>query len=135
MVYRRELSAFLDAQEYIFKHAVLREVTYESVLKKLRRVYHALAAEWLMEQRGDRSGEVAGLIADHLELAGEQEEALRHLRWAGEAAAGKYANDEAVDYFTRALVLAPEEDLETRCELLLAREEVLNLQAKREVQR
>jgi class 3 adenylate cyclase len=49
IVYRRELSAFLDAQEYIFKHAVLREVTYESVLKKLRRAYHALTAEWLIK--------------------------------------------------------------------------------------
>jgi predicted ATPase len=135
MIYRRELSAFLDAREYIFKHAVLREVTYESVLKKLRRDYHALAAGWLMEQRGERSGEVIGLIADHLELAGEQEEALRHLRWAGEAAAGKYANQEAIDYFTRALALVPEEGMETRFELLLAREEVLDLQAKRELQR
>jgi tetratricopeptide (TPR) repeat protein len=135
MVYRRELSSFLDAKEYIFKHAVLREVTYESVLKKLRRVYHALAAEWLAEQRGDRSREVIGLIADHLELAGEREEALRHLRWAGEAAAEKYANDEAIDYYSRGLALVPEEDLETRFELLLAREEVLDLQAKREAQR
>jgi predicted ATPase len=135
MVYRRELSSFLDAKEYIFKHAVLREVTYESVLKKLRQVYHVLAAEWLMEQRGERSGEVIGLIADHLELAGEQEEALRHLRWAGEAAAGKNANQEAIDYFTRALALVPEEGMETRFELLLAREEVLDLQAKRELQR
>jgi predicted ATPase len=135
MVYRRELSAFLDAKEYIFKHAVLREVTYESVLKKVRRAYHALAAEWLMEQRGDRSGEVVGLIADHLELAGEQKEALHHLRWAGEAAAEKYANDEAVDYYSRALALVPNEDLETRFELLLAREEILDLQAKREAER
>ncbi len=134
MIYRRELSAFLDAQEYIFKHAVLREVTYESVLKKLRQDYHALAAEWLMEQRGDRTGEVIGLIADHLDLAGEKADALRHLRWAGEAAAGKYANDEAIDYFTRALVLVAEENLETRFDLLLAREEVLDLQAKREAQ-
>jgi tetratricopeptide (TPR) repeat protein len=88
-----------------------------------------------MEQRGDRSGEVAGLIADHLELAGEQEEALRHLRRAGEAAAGKYANQEAIDYFTRALALVPSEDLETHCELLLAREQVLDLQANRDAQR
>ena len=76
-----------------------------------------------------------GLIADHLELAGEREEALRHLRWAGQAAAGKYANDEAIDYFTRALAIVLEADLETRFELLLAREKVLELQAKREQQR
>jgi predicted ATPase/class 3 adenylate cyclase len=135
LIYRRELSVFQEAREYIFKHAVLREVTYESVLKKLRRVYHALAAEWLMEQRSDRSGEVIGLIADHLELAGERGETLRYLKLAGEQAAEKYANEEAVDYFSRALELVPEEDLEICFELLLAREEVLNLQAKLELQR
>jgi predicted ATPase/class 3 adenylate cyclase len=135
MFYRRELSAFLDAKEYIFKHAVLREVTYESVLKQLRRAYHSLTAEWLMEQRGDRRAEVVGLIADHLELAGENSEALHYLKLAGEIAAGKYANEEAIDYFSRALALVPEEDLETRFELLLAREDVHSLQAKREAQR
>jgi predicted ATPase/class 3 adenylate cyclase len=135
LIYRRELSTFQEAREYIFKHAVLREVTYEGVLKKLRRIYHALAAEWLMEQRGDRTGEVVGLIADQLELAGEKEEALRYLKRAGVEAAAKYANDEAVDYFSRALALIPEEDEDTRFELLMAREEVLNLQAKRDLQR
>jgi predicted ATPase/class 3 adenylate cyclase len=135
IIYRRELSAFLEAREYIFKHAVLREVTYESVLKQLRRVYHALTAEWLMEQRADRSGEVIGLIADHLEMADEQEEALRYLKWAGEAAAKKYANQESIDYLTRALALGPEENLEIRFELLLMREEVLKRQAKRQAQR
>jgi len=134
MIYRREQSAFQEAREYIFKHAVLREVTYESVLKKMRRIYHALAAEWLMEQRGDRSGEVVGLIADHLEQAGEYDEALPYLRRAGEEAAKKYANDEAVDYFSRALELVSEDDLETRFKLLLEREDVLNLQAKRDAQ-
>jgi predicted ATPase/class 3 adenylate cyclase len=135
MIYRRELSAFQEAREYIFKHAVLREVTYESVLKKLRRVYHALAAEWLMEQRGDRSEEIVGLIADHLEQAEEREEALQYLRLAGEAAAKKYANQEAVDYFSRALALVPEANLEPRFELLLAREDVQNLLGNRGAQR
>ncbi len=33
MVFQRETSAFADAREYLFKHALLREVTYESVLE------------------------------------------------------------------------------------------------------
>ena len=48
MVFQRETSAFADAQEYLFKHALLREVTYESVLKRVRRVYHGLVADWLL---------------------------------------------------------------------------------------
>ena len=64
-VYRRETSAFEDAIEHNFKHAVLRDVTYSSVLKRLRRNYHGLVADWLIEQTGERIGEYVGLIADH----------------------------------------------------------------------
>ena len=42
-------SAFAGTHEYIFKHALLRDVTYETVLKRLRRAYHELAAEWLAQ--------------------------------------------------------------------------------------
>jgi len=49
LVFRRELSAFAGADEYIFKHTMLRDVTYETVLKKQRRIYHAQTAQWLVE--------------------------------------------------------------------------------------
>ena len=45
LVYRHEESAFVGSVEYIFKHDVLREVTYESVIKRLRKTYHSLVAE------------------------------------------------------------------------------------------
>jgi hypothetical protein len=44
MVFQRETTAFAGAQEYIFKHTVLREVTYERLLRRLRRIYHGLVA-------------------------------------------------------------------------------------------
>jgi class 3 adenylate cyclase len=56
MVYRHETSAFMDANEYIFKHDILRDVTYESVLKRLRRAYHGIVADWLVSQVAERSG-------------------------------------------------------------------------------
>jgi predicted ATPase len=37
MVFQRETTAFSGAEEYVFKHSVLREVTYKSLLKRLRR--------------------------------------------------------------------------------------------------
>lgn len=132
LIYRREQSTFEDALEFIFKHAVLREVTYERVLKRLRKVYHRKIAEWLMEQRGERKTENAGLIADHLEAAGELEEALQYLRWAGEEAAAKYANQEAVDYFSRVLGLVPGTDLELRYKLIVEREKSQRLLTDRE---
>ena len=130
LIFHREGSTFVGSDEYIFKHALLRDVTYESVLKRLRRVYHRLVAEWLIDQ-GD---EFSGLIADHLEHAGDNDGALKYLREAGDQAVGRYANAEAVFYYTRALKLTPQEKLVHRYDLLLAREKVLNTLGDREKQ-
>jgi predicted ATPase/class 3 adenylate cyclase len=138
MVYRLDASTFAGTREYLFKHALLREVAYESVLRRIRRRYHGLVAEWLMERSGERSGEYTGLIAEHLEAAERKEEAAIYLRRAGQRAAGQYANAEAVTYFSRALNLIPQEDdpgnRSQRYELLLARERVHDLLAAREAQ-
>ena len=105
MVFQRETSAFADAQEYLFKHALLREVAYESVLKRVRRVYHGLVADWLLEQAGERLEEYTGLIADHLALAGRTEEAVDYLLQAGDRARGLYAHQEAIRAYEQALAL------------------------------
>ena len=54
-------------------------------LIKARRNFHSLVADWLVEHSGERTEEVTGLIANHLERAGRLEEALVYLRRAGEA--------------------------------------------------
>jgi ABC-type oligopeptide transport system substrate-binding subunit/tetratricopeptide (TPR) repeat protein len=110
MVFQRETTAFAGAQEYVFKHAVLREVTYMSLLKRLRRVYHGLVADWLMEQGGERAGEYTGLIADHLELAGRSAEAIEYLLEGGDRARGLYAHQEAIRAYERALALLKEQE-------------------------
>ena len=119
LVFQRETSAFAEANEHIFKHAILRDVTYETVLKRLRRAYHARAAEWLIEHSRERQTEFAGLIAEHLERAGQAEQALDYLFQAGEHALACYATGEAHAYFTRILVLLPEDALEQRFDALL----------------
>jgi class 3 adenylate cyclase/tetratricopeptide (TPR) repeat protein len=128
MVYPEAASAFEGAREYLFKHALLREVTYEGVLKRVRRAYHGLVADWMMTQAGERAGEYVGLLADHLALAGRDEEAAVYLRRAAEQAAAAYANAEAVAYYSRALELMLEDDAEERYTLLLAREKLYQLQ-------
>jgi predicted ATPase/class 3 adenylate cyclase len=105
LVYRHEESAFVDAVEYLFKHDVLREVTYESVLKRLRKTYHGLVADWLINNCGDRIGEYSGLIADHLLMARREELACQYYIQAGEFALLSYANQEAETQFRRALSL------------------------------
>ncbi|MCJ7657705.1 MAG: AAA family ATPase [Anaerolineales bacterium] len=134
LIFSREESAFAEAGEYIFKHAMLREVTYESVLKRLRKIYHGLVAEWLIQHSSKRAGENSGLIANHLELAEKTGMATIYLFEAGKNAAGRYAHSEALEYFSKALLLTPEDDLVRRFELLLARESVLEIQGDRESQ-
>lgn len=127
LIFPRTTSSFADTTEYIFKHTILREVTYESVLRRQRRIYHGLIADWLIEQSRERAGEYIGLIADHLVLAEDTERAITYLHRAGEQAANQYANDEAINYFSRALSLLEGDDKARRYELLLARERVHNL--------
>jgi ABC-type oligopeptide transport system substrate-binding subunit/class 3 adenylate cyclase len=108
MVFQRETSAFADAREYIFRHNLLREMTYGSVMKRLRRTYHGLVADWLLEQGGDRVQEMTGLIADHLALAGRSAEAVEYLLQAGDRARNLYAHREAIRAYERALALQEE---------------------------
>ena len=105
LVFRRERSTFAGAEEYIFKHALLRDVAYERVLLKLRRVYHGQVARWLEGAAGERIGEYLGLIAGHYELAGEGEKAVEYLQRAGAQARLAYACQEASGYYRRALRL------------------------------
>jgi class 3 adenylate cyclase/predicted ATPase len=103
LIFRRESSAFADAQEHIFKHAILRDVTYESVLKRQRRVYHAQVASWLIEQSGERVAEYAGVIGEHYERADEWARAADWYARAGKQAHDTYAPDVAISYFQKAL--------------------------------
>ena len=103
LIFRREGSAFRGTEEYIFKHAILHDVTYESVLKRLRRTYHAQAAAALIELAGERANEYAGRIGEHFERAGEGAKAVEWYGRAGKQAQDTYAPQAAISYYRRAL--------------------------------
>ena len=128
LVYRHEESAFVGAVEYLFKHDVLREVTYESVIKRLRKTYHGLVADWLIANCGDRIGEYSGLIAEHLLLAGRKETACNYFIQAGQSALDSYANSEAEGYFKHALELSSNASL--KADILTGLGETLKRQGK-----
>ncbi len=134
MIFHRPESTFVGAREYIFKHAILREVAYESILKRTRRIYHALVAEWLIQHSSERAAEYTSVIARHLELAGQTLEAITYLRYAGEQAAARFANAEALADLTHALELLPETNVATRTDLLLIRENVYDILGNRTAQ-
>jgi class 3 adenylate cyclase/tetratricopeptide (TPR) repeat protein len=125
LIYDRHFSAFAGTREFIFKHALLRDVTYETVLKRLRRTYHEMAATWLIEQGGERVNEYAGLIAEHYERAGYLEQAASWYGKAGEQATTTYAPEVALNYLQKALNLSADSQEGIGIHLKLA--EVLEL--------
>ncbi|MEO6463841.1 MAG: AAA family ATPase, partial [Candidatus Eisenbacteria bacterium] len=58
LVLRREESGFAGTVEYVFRHAILRDVTYETLVPRQRRALHKRAAEWLLEMGGERAREL-----------------------------------------------------------------------------
>ena len=87
LIIKRQPSAFADTDEYAFKHTLLRDVAYETVLLKLRRVYHAQVAAWLERQAAARINEYLSLIARHYELAEKKEDAAEMKKKLEEAGA------------------------------------------------
>jgi tetratricopeptide (TPR) repeat protein len=107
MIYLREKSDFAGTQEYVIKHAILRDVIYESLLKRQQRSYHAAAAEWLIQVSAERADEYTGLIAEHYEKAGEAVKAAGYLFNAGQQAYRVAAYREAQTSLNHALAILP----------------------------
>jgi tetratricopeptide (TPR) repeat protein len=134
LTYGRETSTFEGTREFVFKHHVLHQVAYQSVLMRSRREHHRVTADWLVLRSGDRASEYFGLIADHYEKAGDVANAVTYLRKAGEDAARGYVNGAALEYIGRALALVPADDAATRFALLLTRRAVYSNIGKRSEQ-
>ena len=134
LVYRYEDSASSEMPEYIFKNTILHDVTYESVLLKLRPIYHLQAAEGLIEISGERVSEYAGRVGEHYERAGEWLEAAEWYARAGRQAQDTYEPDAAIDYYQRALAFLNEhggpEQVPQRLGICSRLGEVLNWKAR-----
>jgi serine/threonine protein kinase/tetratricopeptide (TPR) repeat protein len=103
LIYRREASAFVGVGEYVFKHALLRSVAYESVLKRERHRLHGEAARWLIERSSERVEEYVAVIAEHYELARETALAALWYGRAAEQSRASYAPEAAIGFYRKAL--------------------------------
>ncbi|NCP86197.1 MAG: hypothetical protein CO094_09575 [Anaerolineae bacterium CG_4_9_14_3_um_filter_57_17] len=101
-IFPRASSIFSGMTEYIFKHVLLREVAYETVLKRQRRKLHSQAAAWLAAQSGQRATELAILIAEHYERAEDFTNAADWFGLAGDQAFDAYAPEAAVEHYRKA---------------------------------
>jgi len=106
LIYPRQNATFSGQREYLFKHALLHQATYESVLKRQRRQYHLAAAEWLAAQSRERASEYAALVAGHFEAAEDWNRAALWYGQAGKQAYEAYEASAAVTYYQKALQFA-----------------------------
>jgi class 3 adenylate cyclase/tetratricopeptide (TPR) repeat protein len=103
------LESELEAFEYHFRHALTREVAYDSLLYARRRELHRFIAQGIETLYTDRLDEYVTSLAHHYLEAEEWAQAFRFQRRAGERAQGLFANKNAIAYFRRALTLAETE--------------------------
>jgi len=109
-----EIAALQPELEYLFRHALVQEAAYGSLLKQDRRMLHLFVAETLLSLHPERERELAGVIAMHFEQAGDAVRTTQHLVVAGEHALERFANREAAAFFTRAGALADDSQVDLR---------------------
>jgi class 3 adenylate cyclase len=127
-------------REYAFRHQVLHQVTYDTVLKRHKREGHARVAQWLAgltEQGSLRAGDFPGLAAEHFEQAGDDANAAEFRARAAEQAGQRFGHERVLAHVGRALMLLGQYEAaqaELRWRLLSVRENTLSLQARRDEQ-
>lgn len=89
----------LPAPTYRFKHALIQEAVYRSLLGHERAALHRRAAEWLTEAAGDRAESLFPLLAHHWLAAADRERAMTYARLAGDQARDNNALDEAAAHY------------------------------------
>ena len=93
----------LPRSKYIFKHALIQDAAYQSLLKRTRQDCHTRVAELLEEQFPETVENQPELVAHHYTEGAVPERAIEYWRRAGERARGLSANIEAIAYFNRGL--------------------------------
>ncbi|NJK78881.1 MAG: tetratricopeptide repeat protein [Chloroflexaceae bacterium] len=88
---------------YQFKSALMQEVAYTSLLMTQRQALHQAVAEWYEREYGDDLDTFVPLLADHYSHTEQWGRFLDFAERAGQAAARRYANDEALNYLTQAI--------------------------------
>ena len=90
---------------YVFKHALIQDAAYESLLKGMRQVYHQRTADVLERHIGENRESHTELLAHHYTEAGLIAQALPYWLEAGRSSLARSANVEAVNPLKRGLDL------------------------------
>jgi class 3 adenylate cyclase/tetratricopeptide (TPR) repeat protein len=100
LMFRRGIDA---AAAYIFKHALVQDAAYDSLLRRKRQQLHLRIAQTMEQVASTRSTTEPELLAHHFTEAGHFEQGLSYWRQAGEDAAARSNNLEAAAQFQKAL--------------------------------
>jgi class 3 adenylate cyclase/tetratricopeptide (TPR) repeat protein len=111
--------------QYLFKHALVQDVAYDTLLRARRSDLHARIASVLEQRFPDLAEIQPEILAQHYARAGKLQEAIGYWQRAGNHAARRSANREAITHFRKALQLLealPERagHVEQELQLLLA---------------
>ncbi len=102
LVYRKGFGA---RAKYLFKHALVQDAAYESLLKRERQKIHRRIAEKLEERFPETAETTPEILAHHYTEAGLSERAIDFWGRAGELASRRFAIAEAISHLDRALGL------------------------------
>jgi len=100
LLYQRGLS---PQATYLFKHALIQDAAYQSLLKSTRQQYHQRIAQVLEAQFPETCATQPERLAQHYTEAGLLAQALAYWQQAGQRAIERSAHAEAVAHLTRAL--------------------------------
>lgn len=89
--------------DYTFKHALTQEVAYNSVLIERRKALHESAGQALESMFAEQLNDHLADLAHHYSRSSNRPKAAEYLRLAGQQAAQRFANAEAINNFTSAL--------------------------------
>jgi serine phosphatase RsbU (regulator of sigma subunit) len=95
--------------EYLFRHALVQEAAYSSLLEGDQKRLHLAVGEAVESLFPERLDEYAALLAHHFQRAEEDDRALEYFVRAGDAALASYANLEAESQYRGALSLSCDE--------------------------
>jgi class 3 adenylate cyclase len=107
---------------YLFKHALVQDAAYGTLLRARRQELHARVTAVLEQHFADLVERQPELLAHHLTAAGDTERAVDQWLKAGQHAAGRSAPHEAIRHFDRGLAILaalPEEPARDRKEIEL----------------
>ena len=104
------LASIRPELEYLFRHGLVQDAAYTSLLKQERRELHGRVGTALEELYPDRAGELAPVLAMHFEQAGDAERAIEYYVAGAKHALEQYAIQEAFGAFDRAASLIAEEE-------------------------